>query len=66
VRTQVAEIAAKLAPFELLVEPTMGGEDFSFIAEKARCRTGSRPLGHESPPWNIGLKAGPGRQACPG
>ena len=33
---QVAELSAKLAPFEQLAEPTMGGEDFSFIAEKAR------------------------------
>ena len=33
---QGAEIAAKLSSFEPLPEPTMGGEDFSFIAEQVR------------------------------
>lgn len=40
---QVAGISAKLAPFELLAEPTMGGEDFSFIAEKACRRSEPQP-----------------------
>ena len=33
---QGAEVAAKLSTFEHLSEPTMGGEDFSFIAEQVR------------------------------
>jgi len=62
--TQVAEISAKLAPFELLVEPTMGGEDFSFIAEKARCHAGSRPQITSVCASTLGLKpAPPGRRA---